>query len=44
MLRSSFRKEIDDVVYEIDCAMMKVGSGNDIDIGQSLISRSFPFI
>jgi len=26
-------KEVDDVVYEVDCAMMKVGSGNDIDIG-----------
>ncbi|KIY74140.1 translationally controlled tumor-associated [Cylindrobasidium torrendii FP15055 ss-10] len=26
-------KEVDGVVYEVDCAMIVVGSGNDIDIG-----------
>src|SRR5438552_2832183 len=29
----SFRKEVDDVVYEVDCAMITVKQGADVDIG-----------
>ena len=28
------RKEVDDIVYEVDCAMIQVKEGADVDIGQ----------
>lgn len=30
---SEIRKLVDDVVYEVDCAMITVGPGADVDIG-----------
>lgn len=35
-------KEIDGVVYEIDCAMVKVGSGVDVDIGANPSAEDAP--
>lgn len=32
-----FRKEIDGIVYEVDCQMITVKAGADIDIGGTLI-------
>ena len=31
--RWGFRKLIDDIVYEVDCAMIVVKPGADVDIG-----------
>ena len=28
-----FREEVDDVVYEVNCAMISVKKGADVDIG-----------
>lgn len=32
-----FRKEIDGIVYEVDCQMITVKAGADVDIGGTLI-------
>ena len=33
MYKRKFRKTIDDIVYEVDCALVTVKAGADIDIG-----------
>ncbi|KAI9598836.1 translationally controlled tumor-associated [Syncephalis fuscata] len=35
-------KEIDDIVYEVDCAMMAVGGDGDIDIGANPSAEEAP--
>lgn len=36
------RKEIDGIVYEVDCQMITVKAGADVDIGGTLISITCP--
>jgi len=46
LLMSLYRKLVDDIVYEVDCQMIMVKGGADVDIGMSFlfifyISRRF---
>jgi len=45
--KREFRKTIDDIVYEVDCTMVTVKPGADIDIGivdSQTASRDLPLI
>jgi hypothetical protein len=33
-----YRKEVDDIVYEVDCQMVVIKAGADVDIGDANIS------
>lgn len=37
LLMSLYSKVIDDIVYEVDCQMITIKAGADVDIGMSLL-------
>src|SRR6266404_7420284 len=38
LLTSPKRKAVEDIAYEVDCQMITIGQGADIDIGLSILS------
>jgi hypothetical protein len=41
LLMSLYSKLVDDVVYEVDCQMITIKKGADVDIGMSFLFLSY---